>query len=89
MTIPVADRCAGCACWSSPASAPVRIAPCCWPTWAEVLRIEREGGNGWPNPVVDRGRKTLTLDIRSVAGRERSLALAMDADVLIEGFRPG
>jgi len=56
---------------------------------AEVLRIEREGGNGWPNPVVDRGRKTLTLDIRSVAGRERSLALAMDADVLIEGFRPG
>lgn len=56
---------------------------------AEVLRIEREGGNGWPNPVVDRGRKTLTLDIRSVAGRERSLALAVDADVLIEGFRPG
>lgn len=56
---------------------------------AEVLRIEREGGNGWPNPVVDRGRKTLTLDIRSVAGRERSLALAADADVLIEGFRPG
>jgi len=36
---------------------------------AEVLRIEREGGNGWPNPVVDRGRKTLTLDIRSEAGR--------------------
>ncbi|HCL13917.1 MAG TPA: carnitine dehydratase, partial [Pseudomonas sp.] len=31
---------------------------------AEVLRIEREGGNGWPNPVVDRGRKTLTLDLR-------------------------
>lgn len=56
---------------------------------AEVLRIEREGGNGWPNPVVDRGRKTLTLDIRGVAGRERCLALAADADVLIEGFRPG
>ena len=56
---------------------------------AEVLRIEREGGNGWPNPVVDRGRKTLTLDIRSVAGRERCLTLAVDADVLIEGFRPG
>lgn len=56
---------------------------------AEVLRIEREGGNGWPNPVVDRGRKTLTLDIRSVAGRERCLALAAGADVLIEGFRPG
>lgn len=56
---------------------------------AEVLRIEREGGNGWPNPVVDRGRKRLTLDIRTQAGRERCLALAENADVLIEGFRPG
>jgi alpha-methylacyl-CoA racemase len=56
---------------------------------AEVLRIERDGGNGWPNPVVDRGRKRLTLDIRTDAGRERCLALAADADVLIEGMRPG
>ncbi len=56
---------------------------------AEVLRIEREGGNGWPNPVADRGRKVLTLDIRSDAGRARCLELAEGADVLIEGFRPG
>ena len=56
---------------------------------AEVLRIEREGGNGWPNPVADRGRKVITLDIRSDAGRERCLELAEGADVLIEGFRPG
>jgi alpha-methylacyl-CoA racemase len=56
---------------------------------AEVLRIEREGGNGWPNPVADRGRKLLTLDIRSDAGRTRCLELAEGADVLIEGFRPG
>lgn len=56
---------------------------------ADVLRIEREGGNGWPNPVADRGRKVLTLDIRSEAGRERCLELAEDADVVIEGFRPG
>ncbi len=56
---------------------------------AEVIRIERDGDNGWPNPVVDRGRKRLTLDIRTDAGRERCLTLAEDADVLIEGFRPG
>ncbi len=56
---------------------------------AEVIRIEREGGNGWPNPVADRGRKRLTLDIRTDAGRERCLALAEGADVLIEGMRPG
>lgn len=56
---------------------------------AEVLRIEREGGNGWPNPVADRGRSVLALDIRSEAGRQRCLELADRADVLIEGFRPG
>ncbi|MGA6097471.1 CaiB/BaiF CoA transferase family protein [Stutzerimonas marianensis] len=56
---------------------------------ADVLRIERKGGNGWLNPVVDRGRKRLTLDIRTEAGRERCLTLAEGADVLIEGFRPG
>lgn len=56
---------------------------------AEVIRIEREGGNGWPNPVVDRGRKRLTLDIRTDSGREHCLSLADKADVLIEGFRPG
>ena len=56
---------------------------------AEVLRIEREGGNGWPNPVMDRGRAALTIDIRSEAGRERCLAAADQADVVIEGFRPG
>ncbi|MCF7202607.1 CaiB/BaiF CoA transferase family protein [Pseudomonas oligotrophica] len=56
---------------------------------AEVIRIQREGGNGWPNPVVDRGRRVVTLDIREPAGQAHCLALARDADVLIEGFRPG
>lgn len=56
---------------------------------AEVLRIDREGGNGWPNPVVDRGRGSLTVDIRSEAGRLTCLDATDAADVLIEGFRPG
>ncbi|MEL7559091.1 CaiB/BaiF CoA-transferase family protein [Stutzerimonas chloritidismutans] len=56
---------------------------------AEVIRVEREGGNGWPNPVVERGRKRITVDIRTDDGRERCLTLAKDADVLIEGMRPG
>ncbi|THG81673.1 CoA transferase [Pseudomonas sp. A-1] len=56
---------------------------------ADVVRIERAGGNGWPNPVADRGRQVLELDIRSAAGRARCLELAERADVLIEGFRPG
>ncbi|MBB6427900.1 CaiB/BaiF CoA-transferase family protein [Sphingopyxis sp. JAI128] len=56
---------------------------------AEVVRIDRPGGNGWPNPVVDRGRSTVTIDIRSEEGRAFCYEAADKADVLIEGFRPG
>ena len=56
---------------------------------ADVLRIDREGGNGWPNPVVDRGRATVTIDIRSEEGRAFCHDATAHADVVIEGFRPG
>lgn len=56
---------------------------------ADVLRIDREGGNGWPNPIVDRGRATIAVDIRNAEGRDYCLAVLDKADVLIEGFRPG
>lgn len=56
---------------------------------ADVVRVDREGGNGWDNPIVDRGRAAITLDIRTEAGRAASLALTDKADVVIEGFRPG
>src|SRR3546814_1787079 len=56
---------------------------------ATVVRVDRLGGNGWPNPVVDRGRSVHELDLRSPAGKERCLDLIDSADILIEGFRPG
>lgn len=56
---------------------------------AEVLRIGRPGGNGFPNPVVDRGRAMLTLDIRTDEGRAAARDACRYADVLIEGMRPG
>ncbi|MGO3986480.1 CaiB/BaiF CoA-transferase family protein [Pseudomonas sp. SAS7] len=56
---------------------------------AEVLSIEKEFGNGWDNPVVDRGRRRISIDIRSSAGKEKCLELFQKADVVIEGFRPG
>ena len=57
---------------------------------AEVLRIDRPGGgNGWANPIVDRGRHVLALDIREAADRARAIAAVDHADVLIEGLRPG
>ncbi|WP_342585545.1 CaiB/BaiF CoA-transferase family protein [Sphingomonas endophytica] len=54
-----------------------------------MIRIDREGGNGWPNPIMDRGRAAMTLDIRGDDGRAAALALCDHADVVIEGFRPG
>jgi alpha-methylacyl-CoA racemase len=56
---------------------------------ADVLRIDREGGNGWPNPIADRGRAPIIIDIRSEEGRAFCLDATGHADVLIEGFRPG
>jgi len=56
---------------------------------AEVLRIERPGGNGYPNPIVDSGLSALTLDIRTAQGRDQCLALVPRVDVVIEGNRPG
>jgi alpha-methylacyl-CoA racemase len=56
---------------------------------AEVIRIERPGGNGWDNPIVDRGRPQITLDLRSAEGRNRAIEIVSGADVLMEGLRPG
>jgi len=56
---------------------------------AEVLRIDRPGGNGWPNPIVDRGRAVKVLDIRTQSGCSWSRRIAQKADVVIEGLRPG
>ncbi|WP_294243010.1 CaiB/BaiF CoA-transferase family protein [uncultured Sphingomonas sp.] len=56
---------------------------------ADVLRIDRPGGNGWPNPVMDRGRATITLDLTTPEGQAEALEIVDLADVVIEGFRPG
>ena len=56
---------------------------------ADVLRIARPGGNGWPNPVMDRGRAIRTLDLAMTDGRAEAAEIVALADVLIEGFRPG
>ena len=40
-------------------------------------------------PMVMRNKRHLSLDLKSAAGREIFFKLARDADVLVEGFRPG
>ena len=70
---------------------------------AEVIKVEAPGGSDplrewgmqreegrtvwWP--VHNRGKKLVTLDLRTARGQELCLRLAASCDVLIENFRPG
>jgi len=58
---------------------------------AEVTLIERLSST--PQPAIPdcsrRGKKSLALDVKSSAGMEILHKLIQDADVLLEGFRPG
>ena len=57
---------------------------------ADVLRIDRKGGREYDRYAVEtRGRRSVTLDLKTAADVETALALSEKADVLIEGFRPG
>jgi crotonobetainyl-CoA:carnitine CoA-transferase CaiB-like acyl-CoA transferase len=38
---------------------------------------------------VNRGKRSVTIDLKSAAGHERFLRLCADADVVVESFRPG
>src|SRR5688572_1165211 len=62
---------------------------------ADVLLVDRPsdprlgfGRERWYD-VMLRGRRSVTLDLKSEQGGDVALALAERADVLIEGFRPG
>src|SRR5580692_1664388 len=63
---------------------------------ASVTRIESpEGGAEHPlpgisgYPVWNRGKRSAVLDLEDDAGKTRLIALASQADVLIESFGPG
>lgn len=58
---------------------------------AEVVRVDRVGGSADTpeNSPLLRNRRSMTLDLKQPAGREVILAMAAQADVLVEGFRPG
>ena len=67
---------------------------------AEVIKIEEpkrgDPFRGWGERnyaatfcSLNRNKRSLTLDLRSDAGRDIALKLAADADVVIQNFRPG
>ncbi|MHB2028917.1 MAG: CaiB/BaiF CoA transferase family protein [Acidimicrobiales bacterium] len=59
---------------------------------ADVLRLERgnpDAGMETSWDLLNRSRYSVALDLKSRAGRDLVLELCEQADVLIEGFRPG
>ena len=58
---------------------------------AEVIRIDRlnQKGSGHRSNVLYRGRKSIALDLKNPKGVEVALDLIAQADVVVEGFRPG
>src|SRR3972149_7551117 len=62
---------------------------------ADVILVDRPESSGlglkrerWMD-VMLRGRRSITLDLKTGSGAAAALELAARADVLIEGFRPG
>ncbi|WP_150002538.1 CaiB/BaiF CoA transferase family protein [Iodidimonas gelatinilytica] len=60
---------------------------------ARVIRVDRPGASqGIGNPrhdILNRGRQSVALDLKSQAGRKALLQIVAQSDGLIEGFRPG
>ena len=69
---------------------------------AEVIKVERPGtgdemrqyppfhqGMSLPFALLNRGKKSLCLDLKNPLDKQRLLKLVRQADVLVEQFRPG
>ena len=62
---------------------------------ADVVKVEDTGAGDYARadpPVfasLNRGKRSIQLDLKSPGGRDALLRLVRDADVLVESFRPG
>lgn len=69
---------------------------------AEVIKVEEPSGGDfgrrmWREPdgfsaffeALDRGKKSVCIDLRKPAGRDLALKLSEACDVIVENFRPG
>ncbi|MEP6870455.1 MAG: CoA transferase [Anaerolineaceae bacterium] len=69
---------------------------------AEVLKIEEPGGGDfgrrmWREPdgfsaffeALDRGKKSICIDLRTAKGQQLALRLGATCDVVVQNFRPG
>ncbi|HET6966551.1 MAG TPA: CaiB/BaiF CoA-transferase family protein [Acidimicrobiales bacterium] len=57
---------------------------------ADVIRVDRMGPRpAFASALLDRGKRSIAVDLKQPAGVSLVLDLVERADVLIEGFRPG
>jgi len=70
---------------------------------AEIIKLERpesgdlirydiphtEGNEGGPFIILNRGKKSITMDLKSAKGRNMCKELVKKVDVLVENFSPG
>ncbi|MBI2885676.1 MAG: CoA transferase [Chloroflexi bacterium] len=60
---------------------------------AEVIKVEPPMGDpfrAWPAALLwNRGKKSVTLDLKTPEGRDQAQLLSERADVVVESFRPG
>ncbi len=59
---------------------------------ADVIRVERPGGAAMPGPVnavLNRGKRSIVLDLKAIDDVAVARDLIAGADVVIENFRPG
>ncbi|MDD3445670.1 MAG: CaiB/BaiF CoA-transferase family protein [Zavarzinia sp.] len=59
---------------------------------ADVVRVERSAKFGVVNPKFDflnRGKRSVVLDLKKPEGIEAVLKMVEAADIILEGFRPG
>jgi len=60
---------------------------------ADVIKVEDTGAGDYAPPalraLVNRNKRGLQLDLKQPEGAEAFLLLARNADVVVEGFRPG
>ncbi|HTZ28736.1 MAG TPA: CoA transferase, partial [Streptosporangiaceae bacterium] len=59
---------------------------------ADVVRVDPPGGPRWDHPanaVLQRGKRSIVLDLKNVADHQVARSLIERADVVVENFRPG
>ena len=56
---------------------------------ADVVRLDRPGGQRRAKDIISRGRLSFELDLKRPEDLDAARAVATRADVLLEGFRPG